>query len=39
MDSILKLDPNFYAAKLRNNFGTASETREHYWMPTITELN
>ena len=29
MDSILKLDPNFYAAKLRNNFGTASETREH----------
>ena len=27
MDSILKLDPNFYAAKLRNNFGTNSETR------------
>ncbi len=29
MDSILKLDPNFYAAKLRNNFGTNIETREN----------
>jgi len=29
MDSILKLDPNFYSAKLRNNFGTGTETREH----------
>ena len=29
MDSILKLDPNFYAAKLRNNFGTGAETRQN----------
>lgn len=29
MDSILTLDPNFYAAKLRNNFGTNKETREN----------
>ena len=29
MDSILKLDPNFYAAKLRNNFGTNKESREN----------
>ena len=29
MDSILKLDPNFYVAKLRNNFGTNKETREN----------
>lgn len=29
MDSILKLDSNFYAAKLRDNFGTNTETREH----------
>lgn len=29
MDSILKLDSNFYAAKLRDNFGTNAETREH----------
>ena len=29
MDSILKLDPNFYLAKLRNNFGTNMETRQN----------